>query len=142
MSNYCALSDLTERYGDEISQWADRDHDGQPDPGFVAAVLADVDAEIDAHLAGRYTLPLTDVPRILVRLATALSRERLATANGARLDQDDPVRREADGARQTLREIAAGRAHIGTPLPDSTVGRVQLESTGPHWARADSTGFL
>lgn len=139
---YITLADLTERYGDEIAQWADRDNDGQPDPDFIAAVLADVDAEIDAHLAGRYKLPLTDVPRILVRLATALTRERLATANGARLDEVDPVRREAEGARQTLREIAAGRAHIGTPMPDSTVGRVQMESGGRHWDRTKSTGYL
>ncbi len=139
---YCTLADLTARYGDEIAQVADRDGDGLPDGALVDVVLADVGAEVDGYLATRYQLPLSQAPAILVRLACALARERLLHAAGLVLDADQPARREADAARQTLRDLAAGRAHIGLPQPAAATGGVQMVTGGHDWDRTQSEGFL
>jgi phage gp36-like protein len=141
--SYCTLADLVDRYGEtEVLAYADRDRDGLADAALVDGVLADVDAEIDTYLAGRYALPLSETPRVLVRIACELARERLMMANGARLDSESPERRAADGSRATLRDIARGTLTIGTPVPATSSGSVQMETGGRVWGRGDSEGYL
>lgn len=140
--SYCSAQDLTDRYGTEVLAWADRDHDGTPDPALVAAMLADVDAEIDAFLAARYTLPLSATPPVINRIACALARERFAVAGGARMDAADPIRADADGVRKLLQAISTGKAGIGLPTPVAATGTVQMQTGGRDWNRADSEGFL
>lgn len=140
--SYCTLTDLTERYGDEVTQWADRDRDGTPDPELIAAAFADVDAEIDSYLAARYTLPLSATPLVVVRIACALVRERLALANGARMDATDPVKTEAGDARKLLQAIGSGKASIGLPNPIQTSDGVQMQTGGRVWDRAAAAGYL
>jgi phage gp36-like protein len=140
---YCTLTDLVDRYGEaEVLAYADRDRDGLADAALVDGVLADVDAEIDTYLAGRYTLPLSETPRVLVRIACELARERLMMAQGARLDAEAPERRAADGARAMLRDIARGVISIGAPVPAASAGSVQMETGGRVWGRADAKGYL
>lgn len=140
---YCTLTDLVSRYGEgEIMALVDRDRDGVADAALVDGVLADVDAEIDTYLAGRYALPLSETPRVLVRIACELARERLMMANGARLDSDAPERRAAEGSRATLRDIARGTLTIGTPVPAPGGGSVQMETGGRVWGRGGSGGYL
>ena len=141
--SYCTLTDLVNRYGEpEVLAYTDRDRDGVADAALVDGVLADVDAEIDAYLAGRYALPLSETPRVLVRIACELARERLMMANGARLDSESPERRAADGSRATLRDIARGALTIGTPAPAASAGSVQMETGGRVWGRGESGGYL
>ncbi len=140
--SYCTVTDLIQRYGAEVAQWADRDQDGTPDPELIAAATADVDAEIDAYLAARYTLPLSTVPTVVVRIACALVRERLALALGARMDSVDPIRSESDAARRLLQSIGSGRASIGVPNPAQTTDGVQMQTGVRVWNRNDSSGYL
>lgn len=140
--SYCTLTDLTERYGAEVAQWADRDQDGTPDPELIAAATADVDAEIDAYLAARYTLPLSTVPTVVVRIACALVRERLALANGARMDAVDPIKAESGDARKLLQAIGSGKASIGVPNPAQTTDGVQMQTGGRLWDRTQSGGYV
>lgn len=139
---YCTLTDLVDRYGEtEVLAYADRDRDGLADAAMVDGVLADVDAEIDTYLAGRYALPLSDTPRVLVRIACALVREALALANGARLDDQTPERSSANAARAMLRDIAKGTVSIGTPVPASSTGSVEMTTGGRVWGRNEG-GYL
>lgn len=141
--SYCALTDLIARYGeDDIMALVDRDRTGTPDAALVEGVLADVDALIDAHLAGRYTLPLAQVPRVIVRIACELTREALMMAHGARLTDDAPERLAAQGARAMLKDIASGRLHIGLPTPASSAGGVRMDTGGRVWGRAEAEGYL
>lgn len=140
---YATLQDLIERFGEaEIVGLADRDGDGTPDAEAIDAAAADVDAEIDAHLAGRYPLPLSTVPLILRQLAATLMRERLYHAAGARLDDDSPARVEAKSARGLLKELAAGRAHLPLQTHKPGAGDVQMESAPTRWGRNDAKGFI
>lgn len=140
--SYASIDALTARYGDEVLQLADRNRDQLPDMDFINAALADVDAEIDSYLAARYTLPLSDTPTVVVRIACALTRERMALANGARMDATDPISADASTARQLLKAIGAGKASIGLPTPAATTGGVQMQSGGRMWGRDKSKGYL
>lgn len=138
---YATQADLAARYGDEINQVADRDGDGLADAAVVDSALADVSAEIDGYLAVRYQLPLgAPVPLILNRLACVLVRERLAYQAGIELGPDNATRREADGARKTLRDLSSGVASLGVvPAPAVQTGTVQMVSGGRDWARSAPT---
>src|ERR1044072_8542769 len=73
---YCTLAQLTDRYGAVmLRQLTDR---STPPAGAIVQsvidrALADTDAAIDGYLAGRYVLPLADVPTLLAGLAQAIA---------------------------------------------------------------------
>ena len=140
---YCDLAALIERFGAaEVLGYADPHATGQADAALVARLGADVDAEIDAHLAGRYSLPLTTTPLVVARIAADLLRERLMLAAGARLDSEAPERRGAEDARRLLRELTAGRLSIGLPAPAARADQAAIASGGRLWERGDSGGYL
>ncbi|MBD3815430.1 MAG: DUF1320 family protein [Halothiobacillus sp.] len=87
-------------------------------------------------------MPLSATPTVVVRIACALVRERLALAGGARMDAADPVKVEAGDARKLLQAIGAGRASIGLPNPAQTTGGVQMQTGGRVWDRHQSEGYL
>ena len=75
---YATQSDLEERFGpQELAQLTDRVDGLMPDPAVIARALADAEAEIDGYLAARYTVPLSAVPAVLVRLTCDIARYRL-----------------------------------------------------------------
>jgi phage gp36-like protein len=140
---YCDLQGLLERYGEaEVLGYADPHSTGEADAALVERLAADVDAEIDTHLDGRYPLPLTETPRVVTRIAADLLRERLMLAAGARLDSDAPERRSAEDARRLLRELSAGRLSIGLPTPAARGTQVQMIGEPLLWRRGTSGGYL
>jgi len=111
---YASLADLKAAYGErELNDLLDRGGDGMHDPGVLAAAQADVDAEIDGYLAGRYRLPLDPVPRIMVRIACDIMRYRLWSEAAPEM-----VRERYQDARRLLEAIAAGRVRLGAPAPE------------------------
>jgi phage gp36-like protein len=140
---YATLGNLQERFGaKEIVGLTDRDGDDQADTDLVAAIIADVDAEIDSYLSVRYDLPIDPVPRLLTRLACTLIRERLYLADGGRLADDHPAKVEAKASRQVLRDIAAARAHLPISTHSAGSGEVEMTSEPVSWRRKDSQGFI
>lgn len=123
---YATQSDMESRFGaEEVLQLADRDGDSLHDAGVVDGALIDADAEIDAYLAGRYTLPLASVPPLITRIACDIARYRLWDDRAS-----EEVRRRYEDARRLLGEIAAGRVTLG--LPDATPAAVA--PGGVSWA--------
>ncbi len=111
--SYCTLTDLTDVFGeDEILQLTDRDGDTVPDAGYIVAVLADVDAEIDGYLRVRYALPLSAIPNRLRALACDMARYRCYP-----LAAPEAVRQRYEDARSYLKDLAAGRAQLDLPTP-------------------------
>lgn len=124
--SYATQADLETRFGAaEILQLADRDGDDIADSGVVAGALAEADAEIDAHLAGRYVLPLATVPAILVRLACDIARYRLMADNPL-----EEARKRYEDARRTLESLAAGRVSLGLPAASTSTGNLVEIVTG------------
>lgn len=115
MASYATLADLTDRFGgDELLRWCDRDADGEPDPDYVARLLADAGGEIDSYLSGRYALPLASTEPVLVKIACDLVR--LAYQAGGS-EVPPVVETAAKQARQMLRDLADGRAVLASTAP-------------------------
>lgn len=107
--SYATQADLVAAYGQaEVDQLIDRDGVGGPDPSVLDAALDDADSEIDAYLRGRYTLPLSPVPRLIVRIAGDIARYRLWSAQAS-----EEVRARYEDARRVLESIASGKVRLG-----------------------------
>jgi phage gp36-like protein len=108
---YATLADLTALAGaEELMQLASAPT-GALDQARVANALDLAGDQIDAYLRPRYALPLSTVPRVLVRVATAIARYDLHL--GGQRQPTDQVRRDRDDAMALLRDIQAGKADLG-----------------------------
>ena len=102
--------------------------------------LEDASQTIDSYLAGRYTLPLNQVPAVLERHCCYIARYFLeknrATAQ-AREDYEDSIR--------YLEKAAAGTISLGITDQGETVESenvAMIESSGSVWGRNQSKGFI
>jgi phage gp36-like protein len=106
---YATVADMVERFGEtELIQLSDRDQTGAINDALVKAKLADADAEIDAYLAGRYSLPLPTVPTVLRRLACNIARYNLYDDRA--IDQAENMYKDAVAF---LKLLADGKVQLG-----------------------------
>lgn len=92
----------------------------------IGSAVAEAESIITAHLAARYTLPLSTVPLLLVRIARSIVRYTLHSHLLTSSD-DHPVIRDYKQAVVELNSIARGTMQLGvasTPSPDA--GTVQI----------------
>ena len=140
---YCTPAQMIERFGETVLiQLTDRAGAGEIDTAVLDAAIADASAEIDMHLAGRYRLPLSSVPLPIARMSCLLARDILAADSDS---ADERWQAQAEAARKTLREIAAGRVSLGVDAADAkaaAAGGAQMVSGGRIWDRDDSKGYL
>lgn len=124
---YTSLSALIDRYGEaELIQLTDRAGAGVVDEDVVDRAIADADAEIDAYLAKRVSLPLASVPAVLDRTAAVLARYHLYNDAPTEL-----VQSQYDAALRLLRDVANGLVSLG---PDGDGGAVP-ESAAPSYSQ-------
>jgi len=103
---YTTLAKLTARFGQRmLLQLTDRATPpaGVVDTAIVDQAIADTDGVIDGYLAGRYQLPLADVPPQLADLALTIAIYKLHP-----FEPDPKIRSDYEQALKTLREIASG----------------------------------
>jgi len=106
---YATQQDLYDRFGEpEIDALADRNGDGQPDPGVIDAAIAAGGETIDAYIGGRYELPLTSTPPLLTRICADLARYELYSDAVPEL-----VQQRHDAAIKLLQAIQSGKATLG-----------------------------
>jgi phage gp36-like protein len=121
---YGSLQAMVDRFGQvEMAQISD--HTGQGDGVDEAAVqraLEDAGAEIDGYLAGRYTLPLASVPRVLVNVGCDIARYRLYKDIAT-----DLVRKRYEDAVKLLEKVASGKVTLGLDVAKQPVA----EAGGP-----------
>lgn len=124
---YATLADLTDRYGAALlvalTDRADPPA-GAIDGAVVARALADTDALIDGHLAGRYALPLAEVPPLLRDVALAVAIWKLHT-----YAPDPKIEADYRDALRLLRDVAAGAVRL-------PVAGAEPAGTGASGARA------
>lgn len=124
---YATLADLIDRFTEaELAQVADTDGTGEIDQALVARALGDADAEIDAALVGRYTLPIAPVPELLTRIACDLARESLYADQPTKV-----VEERAKRARELLTQIARGVMRLDAAAAageESALGLVEMVS--------------
>lgn len=122
---YATQQHMVDRYGErEIIQLTDN---GPTQTGAIVAdvltrALEDADAEIDGYLAGRYTLPLSTTPRVILGIACDIARYRLFVEA-----VPEVVERRYKDAVKLLENIAKGVVNLGlddTGAPAATPDNV------------------
>lgn len=121
---YATAADLVARYGDQVAQIAGGDPATAPS---VAQGLLDAAAEIDGFLAGRFTLPLQEVPAVLTNLACDIAIYRMQVLTPDHLVED--ARRRYEDAIRRLKDIREGRMDLGLPSATATPGPGPLSVT-------------
>ena len=116
--SYAVAQDLIDHSSAiELAQLTDKVNGLVIDSALVDKALADVDAEIDGYLAGKYDLPLPIVPDLLKRIACDLARYRLH-ADGA----PPHVRQAFEDRRRDLEALASGKRSLGLPATVAVTG--------------------
>ena len=128
MPTYASQADMVSRFGESEMVEATALNDPETTEivaSVLADALADADAEINSYLATRYSLPLADVPRILLPVACDIARYRLWKEKAS-----ESVGERHRAAIAFLKDVSAGRAALGitteqdaTPAP---TGGVQI----------------
>ncbi len=110
---------------------------------MLQQALDDASAEIDGYLSGRFTLPLTDVPEVLNRLACDVAIYRLQSLRPIH-DLAD-ARRRYDDAIAMLTRVASGEMTLGVGADghETAIGQGVEQATGPKrvFSRKRMRGF-
>lgn len=122
---YATQADMTSRFDEkEIVELSDRANVGVLNVAVLADKLADADAEINAYLQGRYTLPLATVPTALVRIACDIARYHLYDNRAT-----EAVTQRYKDAIAFLKGVAKGDIQLGV----DSGNQVQPISSAPEF---------
>lgn len=110
---YATLANLTDRFGaDMLIGLTDRAQpaSGQIGVPTVERALKDADAMIDGYIAGRYALPLNEVPPQIIDIAQMLAIWKLHTYK-----PDEKIEIDYREALKSLRDISDGKITLNLP---------------------------
>lgn len=111
MSGYATSLDMEDYFGsEEVLIAFDRDGDGAVDPDAMASALTAAQEEIDSYVAVRYSVPVSPVPGVLVRVACDLAMYH-ASIGQASMSEDKQTR--YDQRVKWLTKLAAGKVSLG-----------------------------
>lgn len=138
---YTDLTQLTDRFGEALLRdLADRDGSGAVDANVIARAIADTGAAIDGYLAGRYKLPLANVPPLVADLAQVITIYKLHT-----YEPDPKIAEDYKDAMRQLREIANGTVRLsaeGVEPAASGVSDVRTNDRDRPFTNDNMTGFI
>lgn len=133
---YATLQDVQDRIGErELIALTDRSDPplGVVDATVVERALADASAQIDAYLAGRYTLPLNNVPAELRRMAVEMGLYHLQSLRP--LGDIEDTRKRYEDCLRFLRELSDGKRSLG--LSDGSLPAATQAQAGVTMSSAD-----
>lgn len=137
---YCSQQDMVDRFGEQtLIELTDRTGSGAVDTDVLQRAIDDAGAEIDAYVGARYELPLSTVPRSLVRVACDLAYYNLFDLGAP---EETAKRRESD--IRFLRAVADGKLTLGLSESGSQAkpaDGAEMHSGGRVFDR-DKGGFL
>lgn len=127
MTTYATQQNMIDRFGEqELIELTDRANAGTINATVLGQALADADAEINAYLTSRYTLPLASVPPVLVKFAADVARYQLYDTRATEM-----VKARYDDAVKFFKALASGIVSLGLdPVnqPVADVGGVQVNA--------------
>lgn len=118
---YATLADMISRFGEEqLVQLTDRLSNGVIDEAVINQAISDASALVDGYLSGRYPVPLSPAPAILVGYACDLARYNLFP--DANLDDSNTVRIRQRDAIRFLELVGQGKLSLGkTPVATASL---------------------
>lgn len=127
---------------DQLIELSDRSGSGATavDAALCARALADADALIDGHLAGRHALPLAAVPPLLTTLALPIALYKAHSRS-----VPEKVRKDYEDALRTLERIADGRVKLDVAGAEPAVaggGDVRANTPARPLTAETMTGFI
>ncbi|WP_424404550.1 gp436 family protein [Pasteurella sp. PK-2025] len=137
---YATQESLIKRYTADVLLTVAMTTQRTLDEAKVQEALEDASQTIDSYLAGRYSLPLKQIPAVLERHCCYIARyflEKNRATNQSRQDYEDSIR--------YLEKVAAGTISLGISEQGETVesdNTAMIESAGSVWARDKSKGFI
>lgn len=116
---YATYDDMVKSFGErEVRLISDRENTGVPDPMVIEDGLRTADGEIDSYIAGRYSLPLREIPLVLVGFACDIARYRLT---GTERTESDVILERYKIAIRYLEKAASGSVTLGAGANTGTV---------------------
>lgn len=140
--SYASLQTLIDQFGEaEVVRSSDRDADGIADTDVVERALEGADGIIDSRIGVVYTLPLNDVPLVLVHYAGDIALYRMSYDCGTLTEEK---RKRYEDAIRWLDQVAAGKAVLGgQPEPDTkTSGGIRMTAEPREYTRTKLGGIL
>lgn len=140
---YATIQNLEDRYGqDLLVRITDRGAmaTGLVDTAIVDRALADTDAMIDGYLTGRYSLPLSETPALLVDVAQMVAIWKLH-----RFQPDPKIEADYKEALRSLRDIAQGTVRLsvaGTEPPGTGGTGARLTDRERPLTAANLKGYI
>ncbi|MEL4887833.1 DUF1320 domain-containing protein [Pectobacterium betavasculorum] len=141
---YCTLADLLEQVPESTLIQLTNETVGFDAPPPVNTTVVDsciryADELIDAHLRGRYTLPLPEIPTVLRDIAVTLTRYRLY-ARRPEGTMPDTVKDDNKVATRQLVEIRDAKLTLALPstrqdIPES--GEFRVRARQPTFGGSD-----
>lgn len=134
---YCSLADLQMAIPAQTLIWLSND-----DPAAAEMALPVVEegvrqAEelVDAHLRGRYVLPLDPVPTVVKDMTVNLARHWLYARRPEGSELPDAVTRTYKSTLQMLESIRDGKLTIGAPTGEAQAepGEVKVRAKRRHF---------
>lgn len=139
---YCTLADITDMLDEnEIIRYTDDAGTGLVNTSVTDKAIAGADALIDSHLAARYSVPVQDVPDIIIGLAVDIAIYKICSRRSAAPDE---IRRKYDDAVRYLEKVAAGKIIIpkaDSAPADTSAGSAAVTSSKRVFSRSSLQGF-
>jgi len=130
MGNYITQADLESKISKSLLiQLTDDDKTGLIDSAKIDSAIADAEAEINGHIATKYTVPVSPVTDLLKKLARTIAVKNLYDR---RPSTPENVNDNYDNAVAFLKEVARGNATLGVdPAPAESSKAGSGETFGP-----------
>lgn len=115
--HYCSLADLQLAIPAQTLIWLSNDDPAAEtmNPAVVDEALRQAQELVDAHLRGRYNLPLNPVPSVVKDMSVNLARHWLYARRPEGNDLPDAVTRTYKAALKMLEQMRDGMLSIGDP---------------------------
>lgn len=115
--SYATRQNMIDEFGEtELIQLTDRLKLGVINAQVLERAFAGADAEINGHIASRYSLPLVSVPQLLVGYACDIARYKLFTNEAPQVVMD-----RYNQAMRYLEGVASGKFSLGADNAGETV---------------------
>ncbi len=138
---YATRDDMVHAFGEkECVSITDRDFTGSIDDVVMDGALTRASAEIDSYLVGRYPVPWSDTPGVLVGRCCDMARYFLC---GSGTQMTEQIRERYEDAVRYLERVADGRHGLGRTsdgqVVQQTSSGARFQSSGRAFDR-DATG--